>query len=1190
MKTTDRFFLIKISLILIVLFSFSSVVRATDYELLIITPAKYENIADSFLQLHNGDGVYTVYAIVEEIDGAYGHAGEDQPAAAAAPGVPTPSADEMPGDEAYANELSRKIIKFLRGVLGFDSEQDEENGVIPSDYARNLLYTSLGVQPGYLNVKYYETEKISYLLLLGDTGAGGRENVTSNGVPESWYIYMDPDDYPDEYAPDGSIFPTDFFYANPDYDEDEWIPNLRVGRLPIHDLDAALDNGNVIDVNGVAAEEDRINGFSVLLDECDICDSSQNWDGGDNIVGSATPGEWAGDDTDTPCYELVITSDGDGEGDAPIGATYLILDNTDTCLRVLGDPEGDGVEGETGEGVGDGDGYEIRDSTDEATDVYNKCNNYYTAVTTAGAWNTWFRKAVVVGGDPFSTTFAFWGEFNNAFNINAGYFEGCEITKLQHTNKDDADATNDFNEASLSPYLNDTDCGLLYEVGHGSGSAWALDGGSITATEILGYVAGDYHIPIVVSIACINGEFDRDIGNTSLGEAVVLAPTGGGSAGGIAYIGGTDTNYSGVGPYFDDGVLKQDRLMYMGEMLSNTLEYFHSNPTYIGDMFMGPSTEASGGPIIDFIQNNTMDYWVNQKTIWEYILLGDPALPIPYPEDTTINLGTEKPVLHFNNNTLRNRTPQYESHDIPVDEIPTGGSASTTLNISAGDSPDKLKITRIDVRRDEGKHYHDPGNAPSTYSFDTADTEPSYYLVKVEQQGWDGTESGVGDWGNWWAKENWIYVQEVNRFVSSTNNILVVDDDFGYPFVTETYMMADESDTDSIYVDGYEDWYLNALDELGEAYDVWHVDFDDTDLFNVHFPGAGDDWADSDLGDAVMHGEVYSGLLDNYNYVVWLTGNPNGLWHETTDFIDHWVIETLTSHEQTRLGNYLDDSGRLFLSGQGILWDLGCSGVTEDANLEVCMRTNSNIETDFLVDYLKVNDILASAGYGYHPQLDSVPGNPVIGDYGVIVAGGDGAQNQYIYNEVVQDTGIATEIFEYDYSVGAVVPYEQADPFWGTAATCHYQGIGGSIFFPWGFEAIDNQTDRNNVMDDILDWLDSPRLTGEEEEEPEEDVDGDDDGTGGDGGAGGGGVGSLSGGCFIATASYGTSMAEEVQVLCDFRDNYLLKNPIGKFFVYSYYRTSPKIASFISEHPSLKKFVRLCLKPVVETANVVVEE
>jgi len=76
--------------------------------------------------------------------------------------------------------------------------------------------------------------------------------------------------------------------------------------------------------------------------------------------------------------------------------------------------------------------------------------------------------------------------------------------------------------------------------------------------------------------------------------------------------------------------------------------------------------------------------------------------------------------------------------------------------------------------------------------------------------------------------------------------------------------------------------------------------------------------------------------------------------------------------------------------------------------------------------------------------------------------------------------------------------------------------------------------------------------------------------------------------CFIATAAYGTPMAEEVQILREFRDEYLLTNPLGQAIVNFYYRVSPPMAEFITEHPALKPVVRAGLMPAVAMSTVVV--
>jgi hypothetical protein len=77
-------------------------------------------------------------------------------------------------------------------------------------------------------------------------------------------------------------------------------------------------------------------------------------------------------------------------------------------------------------------------------------------------------------------------------------------------------------------------------------------------------------------------------------------------------------------------------------------------------------------------------------------------------------------------------------------------------------------------------------------------------------------------------------------------------------------------------------------------------------------------------------------------------------------------------------------------------------------------------------------------------------------------------------------------------------------------------------------------------------------------------------------------------GCFIATAAYGTPMAQEIQILREFRDEYLLTKPVGQALVGLYYRVSPPIAELITEHPTLKSVVRVGLLPAVAMSTVAV--
>jgi len=81
------------------------------------------------------------------------------------------------------------------------------------------------------------------------------------------------------------------------------------------------------------------------------------------------------------------------------------------------------------------------------------------------------------------------------------------------------------------------------------------------------------------------------------------------------------------------------------------------------------------------------------------------------------------------------------------------------------------------------------------------------------------------------------------------------------------------------------------------------------------------------------------------------------------------------------------------------------------------------------------------------------------------------------------------------------------------------------------------------------------------------------------------GVGDVT--CFIATAVYGED-GDATNILREFRDKYLLTNPVGKALVDLYYRVSPPIAQFLTEQPALQPIVRAMLLPAVALGTIAV--
>jgi M6 family metalloprotease-like protein len=77
----------------------------------------------------------------------------------------------------------------------------------------------------------------------------------------------------------------------------------------------------------------------------------------------------------------------------------------------------------------------------------------------------------------------------------------------------------------------------------------------------------------------------------------------------------------------------------------------------------------------------------------------------------------------------------------------------------------------------------------------------------------------------------------------------------------------------------------------------------------------------------------------------------------------------------------------------------------------------------------------------------------------------------------------------------------------------------------------------------------------------------------------------LVGGCFIATAAYGSAMAPEVDTLRRFRDGFLMTNAAGRALVSFYYKASPPLADFIAPRPALRSAARFMLAPAALLAG-----
>ena len=245
---------------------------------------------------------------------------------------------------------------------------------------------------------------------------------------------------------------------------------------------------------------------------------------------------------------------------------------------------------------------------------------------------------------------------------------------------------------------------------------------------------------------------------------------------------------------------------------------------------------------------------------------------------------------------------------------------------------------------------------------------------------WDGMQSGLGTYDVMIyavpvPNEYYLVNQQKSHTVTvftAKGNILLVDDDQGKT---------------------YETWYENALLAAQYVYVKW---------------------------DRYTQPSPYPSTMQGYTAVVWLTGDDYGTTLDTTD--------------ESNLAIYLNNGGKLFISGQDLGYDI---------------NTDS-----FYANYLHATYNVDTAGHA----IAGITGD-VIGDgLSFSITGGDGANNQN-YPDGIQPISPATTCFYYSdatsYKAGIKVD----------------MGTYRIVYLAFGFEAIDNMASRTTVMSRSLGWL-----------------------------------------------------------------------------------------------------------------------
>ena len=246
-------------------------------------------------------------------------------------------------------------------------------------------------------------------------------------------------------------------------------------------------------------------------------------------------------------------------------------------------------------------------TNDEALDVIDKLSRWHEAADEDN-----FGKMLLAGGKPFSGIF--FDDEHSVMNIaNTGAVANAEWHKLYTTRES-------FSLDSFEVYY-DEEWGFICELGHGSGYGIYFDDDSDWGVAQLEILPERDFSPIIFAGVCLGGLFDQeiipDIGSgETFPEAAIKSP-----GGPIALFATTRSSFGAAISSTDGGIVtieSEEYITEMGYLLAQELPF---SPATMGEWYKNA--------VEQYTTRNDMGDASNIETVLEFILHGDPALPLP---------------------------------------------------------------------------------------------------------------------------------------------------------------------------------------------------------------------------------------------------------------------------------------------------------------------------------------------------------------------------------------------------------------------------------------------------------------------------------------------------------------------------------------------------------------------------------
>ncbi len=293
-------------------------------------------------------------------------------------------------------------------------------------------------------------------------------------------------------------------------------------------------------------------------------------------------------------------------------------------------------------------------------------------------WNnqlqgTWVNNVSLSGGIPCETNY-FLGELGNNHIICSNICCGFNIQKFQHH-------LGTYNATNMRNHLINDDFLFHYNDSHGSGRAIYFDDHSdIGVTDIISFPSKT-RLPVFLSLACMNGNFDTQCvtnpwgAGMSFAESMIISP-----GGSIAFVGGARYTTGDVLTELDNGNIRCLGQNQLYALLFHYMKaYRQVSVPYLGKLFKAAKDS--------FLLEQDMNDDEARIAYVQFQAFCDAALQLPIPPEvnplTTVPTVSVSGALTYPNNDFQ--IVNLNSNEHPQYNINGGNQYDLmTINISEG--------------------------------------------------------------------------------------------------------------------------------------------------------------------------------------------------------------------------------------------------------------------------------------------------------------------------------------------------------------------------------------------------------------------------------------------------------------------------------------------------------------------------